>query len=285
MGSLILAALLGLHVRAAIAPRIANLVQMVKRFHEFGIHQRVLEQGQDEIAVLANALDVGFAAIAERDRERDRFLAIAAHELKTPMTSIQGFAQVALANPAQSARALEVIYRQTGRLARLVQDLLLAARARHKELPFHPIARDLAELARRVALEVEAAAPGHAFSVDAPMKVPLLIDEELIAHALWCMFTYASSVSDVERPIPVQVRPGNARVSVAVDIYGPTLPTADLAGVFEPFSALQYEGDIARPRAGVGLFLCREVARLHGGTLRVSNNHGVGSVLTLELPA
>src|SRR4029453_16072100 len=78
---------LGLQVRRAIAPRIQRLVREVQRFKELGVHQRVLEEGRDEIAILANALDAGFAAIAARDREREHFLAIVAHELKTPMTS------------------------------------------------------------------------------------------------------------------------------------------------------------------------------------------------------
>jgi signal transduction histidine kinase len=90
---------LGLQVHRAIAPRIRRLVTEVQRFKELGVHQRVLEEGRDEIAILANALDAGFDAIASRDHERERFLAIVAHELKTPMTSILGFTELALAHP------------------------------------------------------------------------------------------------------------------------------------------------------------------------------------------
>ena len=61
---------LGLQVHRAIAPRIRRLVREVRRFQQLGVHERLLEEGRDEIAVLANALDAGFAAIATQDRER-----------------------------------------------------------------------------------------------------------------------------------------------------------------------------------------------------------------------
>src|SRR5262249_24675983 len=79
---------LGLYVHRAIAPRVRRLVAKVQRFREFCVNEKVIESGSDEIAILANALDAGFAAITAREREREEFLAIAAHELKTPITSI-----------------------------------------------------------------------------------------------------------------------------------------------------------------------------------------------------
>ena len=133
ISGILLALGLGVLVHRAIAPRIVNLVSSVRRFQQFGVHQPLLEQGHDEIAVLANALDAGFAAIAERSRERERFLAVVAHELKTPMTSIFGFTELALKHPENTAlrsRALELVGRHSGRLRRLIDDLLLAASAR-----------------------------------------------------------------------------------------------------------------------------------------------------------
>jgi signal transduction histidine kinase len=284
LAGIILAGVLGWRVRSAIAPRISALVSKVQKFREYGVHERTRIHGQDDIALLGNALEVGFSAIVERNRERERFLSVAAHELKTPMVSILGFVQAAMANPAESKRALEVIGRQTRRLAHLVEDLLWAASVRMGELPFHPVRLDVAQIARRVADEVGETVPSHPIQVHGTPSVVLLVDEPLFKHAVWSLLSYAILLSGPREPIGLDVEPGGARVSLTFQVHGSTLPLDDQVRIFEPFSTLQFEGD-TRPRSAVGLFLCREIARVHGGSLRVSEQTGVGPVFTLELPA
>jgi signal transduction histidine kinase len=279
-----LAGILAWRVRSAIAPRISALVQKVRKFQEHGVHERMEIEGQDEIAVLGNALDVGFASIAERNRERELFLAVAAHELKTPMVSILGFIDAALANPETRQHALEVIRRQTRRLAHLVEDLLWAASVRSGQLPFHPGPLDVAVVARRLAEEVEETTPGHPVDVTGSRSVPVLADETLFTHALWSLLVYAGVLSAPDQPIDLAVEPADAHVLLRLGVHGDPLPPEDQVRIFEPFSTLQFEGD-SRPRSALGLFLCREIARLHGGSLRVGERKGVGPVITLDLPA
>jgi signal transduction histidine kinase len=284
LAGIVLAGALAVHVRSAIAPRIASLVGKVQRFHEFGVHERAQIQGDDDIAVLANALDVGFGAIVERNRERERFLAVAAHELKTPMVSILGFARAALTNPAQRSRALEVIQRQTRRLAYLVEDLLWTANVRTGHLPFHPVPLDLAEVARRLADEVGETVPTHPISLHGTPSVHLLADEGLLTHALWSLLIYGGLLSAPNQPIDLAIETSGAHVRLNMQVHGSPLPPEDQVRIFEPFSTLQYETE-SRPRSAMGLFLCREIARVHGGTVQVSHEANVGPVLTLDLPS
>src|SRR6185369_260230 len=110
--------LLGLAVRRAIVPRVQRLMRKIERFRELGVHEPLETPEGDELVMLERTLDVGFEAIAARDRERKRFLAIAAHELKTPLTAMKGFAQAALDHhddPAVCSRALGVIVRNSSR--------------------------------------------------------------------------------------------------------------------------------------------------------------------------
>jgi hypothetical protein len=97
------------------------LIDRVRQFQDTGVHERIGNMGNDAIGVLANALDAGFAAIANRMREREEFFSIAAHELKTPLTSIQGYSSLVMSRPEAGPllfRALEVINRQSWRMSR-----------------------------------------------------------------------------------------------------------------------------------------------------------------------
>ena len=284
LAGILLAGLLGMQVRQAIAPRIVSLVRKVRRFHEFGINERVVDTGGDEIAVLANALDAGFGHRQPRSRARAVSRPSPWPELKTPMVSILGFAETALAHPDQCERALGIIRRQTARLGRLVEDLLWAASVRSGQLPFHPVPLNLAEVARRIADEVEETVPSHRISVQGPEGVYLLVDEGLVTHALWSLLTYGAALSAPDAPLDVSVEPGQARVLATVQVRGPQLPSEDLMRLFEPFSIIEYEGH-GNPRAVFGLFLCREIAQIHGGNLRVADQPSVGPKLTLELPS
>jgi two-component system heavy metal sensor histidine kinase CusS len=278
---------LGLQVHQAIAPRIRRLVQQVQKFKELGVHQRVLEEGRDEIAILANALDAGFAAIETQERERERFLALVAHELKTPMTSILGFTELALARPESPevrARALDVVRSHASRLGRLIDDLLLAASTRSGALPFHPQAVDAACVARKVATEVAVTMPGRSFDVDVDRGGRLLADEHLLTQAVWTLLTYAGAIAETGRKILVRLVPGGARLRLEVVFDAPSVPAEEIERAFAPFASVQYEGG-SGVRNAVGLFLCREIARVHGGTLLAMDPTDVQRMLVLELPA
>jgi signal transduction histidine kinase len=283
LGVFVLTLLLGLHIRRAIGPRIAAMASKVRTFQETGEYTRTAAAGADEIAVLSNALDAGFSAIRERDRERERFLAVVAHELKTPLTSIAGFADAALvsADDAVRTRALAVVHRQTSRLNRLVQDLLLAASARGGALAFRPTPVDARALVTRVTGEVEDIR--HRFEVVAGGESFLLADEELLGHALWQVLSYAAAIADKSSMVRVHVERTDARAVIDVEIPKPTLSSDDIERAFLPFASVQYEG--GGLRYAVGLYLSREIASLHGGTLSHVRGRDGAATLRMELPA
>jgi signal transduction histidine kinase len=265
---------LGLHVHRAIAPRIRRLVQEVQRFKQIGVHQRVLEEGRDEIAILANALDAGFAAIAARDRDRERFLAIVAHEL-------------ALSRPENApvrARALDLVRSHASRLGRLIDDLLLAASTRSGALPFRPQSIDASALTQKVAAEVTIIVPARRFEVHVSDGRHLLADEHLLTQAVWTLLMYAAAVAETGCVITVRLESEGARLRLEVSFDAPSVPAEEIERAFAPFAAIQYEGG-SGIRSAVGLFLCREIARVHGGSLVAMNPTPARRTLVLDLPA
>jgi signal transduction histidine kinase len=282
IGGVLSALLLGLHVRRAIVPRLKALVNNVRQFQELGVSTPIGDPGRDEIATLNHALDFGFAAISDRERDRERFLSVAAHELKTPISNIQGLAQAALALPDRD-RALNVIDKQTRRLGRLVEDLFLASRARSGQLPFVPAPGVLANVVEEVVTDFRSVNPALEVKLEVANPAPLLLDAALVSHALWTMLSYGAARVPGAGAIAVSVRLSDAHADVEVRPRGPAFTTDELQAVFAPFTALQYEA--TGQRTALGLYLCREVARLHAGSVSAYNDLEDHPVLKLELAA
>ena len=135
---------LGLSMLRTILPRIHRLqalVLSVRGFQESGTHKKIGDTGKDDIAALANAIDAGFDSIVSREKDHQQFLAVAAHEFKTPVTAIQGYASLLASGADDSltrSQAIQIIYRQSSRLARLIEALFLAARIRSGNMRFEP---------------------------------------------------------------------------------------------------------------------------------------------------
>ena len=121
-------------------------------------------------------------SIAAREREREEFLGVAAHELKTPITSIQGYSSLLITHPERTEfapRALEIIHKQSVRLNHLIEDLFLAMRARAGELRFQPKPLDFTGLVQRILMEVRPYVSSEAFSTQLQPNVRILGDEAL----------------------------------------------------------------------------------------------------------
>jgi signal transduction histidine kinase len=281
----LLTLLLGTFVHHAIAPRIRRLVTKVNRFREFGVHEQIFETGKDEISILAHALDTGFAAIAAREREREQFLAIAAHELKTPITSIHGYSKLLIDHPERTSlfpRALEIIHRQSWRLSRLIEHLFLAMRARAGQLHFEPKPLDLSTVVQHVLSELKASISNEPFTVNCKPNVMILGDEVLLEHALWSMFASASAISQGDLPIKVVLDTEGPYARLTAHVVLAERSAQDIETLFMPFQSVQYENG-SGIRAGVGLYLCREIVRLHNGRLRFCELSKGGFEFAMEL--
>jgi PAS domain S-box-containing protein len=225
-------------------------------------------------------------------RMRDQFLSIAAHELKTPLTSMLGYTQLVQRRTqregtlnARDQRALGLVAEQAGRLNRMVASLLDLSRLETGQLSIERTPVDLRALAQRLVEEVQPTLDQHRLVLqDAP--APLLIEGDALRleQVLQNLIQNAVKYDPEGSPITVTVEPRGAMACVAVTDQGIGIPEPAQAQLFSRF----YRAPNVDPQQisgmGLGLYVVKEIVALHGGTVEVTSTEGHGSTFTICLP-
>ncbi|WP_053711816.1 sensor histidine kinase [Streptomyces sp. NRRL B-3648] len=219
-----------------------------------------------------------------------RFAADASHELRTPVASVRGHAELALLHPGpvppEVTRALHRITAESARMGEMVDDLLLLARLdAGRPLERRPV--DLTRLVLDAVTDARAAGPGHRWTLDLPAE-PVTVPGD--AHRLHQVVANLLANARVHTPVGTEVTvtlvtgPGEARLTVHDD--GPGVPEDIRPTVFERFTRAEHRRLAGAPGggAGLGLSIVAAVAEAHGGG--VSLDSGPGSTgFTVRLPA
>jgi PAS domain S-box-containing protein len=225
-------------------------------------------------------------------RLRDQFLSIAAHELKTPLTSLLGYAQL-FQRRAQRAgslaeadeRALGVIVGQAARLNRMVAALLDVGRIESGQLSISRAPLDVCDLARRVAEEAREQAEQHPLEIScAPGQLMIEGDDLRLEQVLQNLIQNAIKYSPPGSPVAVRVERQGADAVVAVTDQGLGIPQAALAQLFQRFYRAPNVDERQISGMGIGLFVVKEIVLLHGGSVAVESAEGQGSTFTVRLP-
>ncbi|MCD6058187.1 MAG: histidine kinase [Thermomicrobiales bacterium] len=226
------------------------------------------------------------ARVASEERMR-RFVADAAHELRTPLTSLQGHAELyrqgALATPEAIARAMSRIESSTGRMARLVEDLLLLARLdQQRTLEREPV--DLAALAREAAADFAAVAPDRPFEQQLEDETVVLGDRIRLRQMIDNLLANAWTHTPTATPVRLSVRRRGQDAELVVADEGPGIPPQAQERVFERF----WRADPGRTRqrggTGLGLAIVASIVAAHGGTVALASTPGRGTIFTVRLP-
>ena len=225
-----------------------------------------------------------------------RFMADAAHELRTPLAVARARAEVALQRsrePHEYTEALRGIERETTRLGRLVEDLLILARADAGERPIErqrvfldDVALDAAEAARAIADRKRVRLEVADFE-----EAPVYADPALLRQLVMILLDNAIKFTPPSRLVRVQVISGPARVGLTVSDDGPGIEPEQLPHVFERF----YRGDPSRTRsgasengtsegAGLGLSIAQWIVNEHDGTISIESQPGQGTKVLVQFP-
>jgi len=233
-------------------------------------------------------------APVERSMEQmRRFMADAAHELRTPVTVLRTRAEVALGqerDPARDAAALQAMEQEAGRVGTIVGDLLTLARADAGERPVAHEALYLDDLAASAVEGVRALAErkGVALEVGAFEEAAIIGDPDLVRRLLLIVLDNAIKYTPTGGRVHLDVTARDGQRSVVVSDTGIGIPAEQLSHVFERF----YRGEPARREAdgaGLGLAIARWITDLHGAAIEIAPADGrptptQGTRVTLTFP-
>ncbi len=223
-----------------------------------------------------------------------RFMADAAHEMRTPLTVIRSRAEVALQQPRSSeeyAAAMRGVEAETHRLGQIVEDLLTLARADAGE---RPVARarfflDDVVSDAAAAAQVMAVTRGVELTVDEFEEAPVDGDAALLRQLAMLLLDNAVKFTPPGGRVSVRVGMTDGRAQFTVQDSGPGIPADQLPHIFERF----YRGDPARSRggagsatdgAGLGLAIAKWIAETHGATIDVHSADGTGTRMRVSFP-
>jgi signal transduction histidine kinase len=228
------------------------------------------------------------AQLLESDRLKDELISVVSHDLRTPLTSIIGYLELALdsgegGDISDERRAyLEVAQRNSQRLGRLVEDLLFVSRAKagRASLALAPV--DVSEVVREAvdATLPTAGAGGVSVSYDGAPDATIVGDAHRVSEVIENLLSNAVKFTEEGGRVDVSVAGSDEEVVVRVSDTGRGIDAADLEHLFERFfRASDSEG---LPGAGLGLAIVKAIVDAHGGTIGVTSRAGAGTAFEVR---
>lgn len=268
---------------------IGSLTTAARGLGSGDLSSRADVKGSDEIAELGRTFNSMADALEESERQRQSLVSDVAHELRTPLSNIQGHIEAmqdGLLKP--DADNLETVHLQALHLNRLVDDLRLLAQSEAQELRLDLSPASVGEIVQRVTTSFRARAEAEEVRLETMVEEALptvAVDRVRIEQVL------ANLVDNAIRHTPpggrVAVAASQAAGSIRVEVTdtGPGIPSEALPHVFDRLYRVDPSRDRGTGGSGLGLTIARQLVKAHGGAIRAESVEGRGSRFAFNLPA
>jgi signal transduction histidine kinase len=282
-----------IYVYRKINPPLEEIRRGAERFSQGRFGLKLPDYHIREISDLASALNQMAAQLDSLENLRREFVANVSHELKTPVTTIKGFIETLLEgakdDPDDLQRFLEIISRQSDRLASIIDDLLTLSRLESAPISeimdtgVHQLC-DILESCRDICL-ARAQQKDITIRMNCATDIVVHADRSLLTQAIVNLVDNAIKYSPEETTVSVACTEQEGYIEISVTDEGPGIAQQHLSRLFERF----YRADKARSRklggTGLGLAIVKHIVNVHGGMVGVSSKPGTGSTFTIRLPA
>lgn len=232
------------------------------------------------------------AVVAERKevtKTKDEFIAVASHELKTPLTTIRGYTQLlqqTLSGKPEKKALIFVakIITQVDNMTRLISDFFDVSKIQTGKLELQKEIFDMDKLVEEVAADMIRANTKHKIKLSGSLKKQVFADRYRISQVLINLLSNAVKFSPKKAEIKVFLHSDSKLITISVQDFGIGIAGKDLGKVFERF--FQADTRIRQSEAGLGLglYISSEIIRRHKGRITVKSEKGQGSTFSLSLP-
>ncbi|TLD72683.1 HAMP domain-containing histidine kinase [Phragmitibacter flavus] len=224
-------------------------------------------------------------------RRRVSFVNQVSHELKTPLTNIRLYTELAQQQAEQTNdpdinRHLQVVEAETSRLSRLIHNVLTFARQQRDQLTVHPKPTLLDPIVQRVVETWRPTLESKGFTVQLETNAPQTgnLDPDAIEQILGNLLSNVEKYAADGQHVLIRTQQDSTHLHLIVEDRGPGIPAAQLDSIFAPFVRARNDLTEGVSGTGIGLTISRQLAHLHHGTLTATNLHP-GTRFTLTLPA
>ncbi len=252
----------------------------------------VSERGPREVRELTRAFNAMIDRVHSSQTSQHNFVANVSHELKTPLTSVQGFAQAILdgtaSTPDEQKQAAEVIFKESGRMHRMVLDLLDLARLDAGTADLKMTQVDMRVLLDSITgkFSLQAQKSGISLVLDTPLDLSTLVaDGDRLAQVFTNLVDNALRYTPPGGKVTLQAGSTQTEMEIRVADTGSGIPADVIPHIFERF----YQADPSRPGgethgAGLGLAIAHEIVAAHSGRITVRSQEGLGTTFNVFLP-
>jgi PAS domain S-box-containing protein len=219
-------------------------------------------------------------------QRQEEYLGLISHDLRAPLTTILGHAQMLLLWLAQQglereANSAKAIVESGTRMNTMIQDLVARSRQEAGSAELHLAPIDLVQLGRRIIDQI-VAADRERIELEAVEQIPVVVDPAQIERVMDNLLTNALKFSAPERPVVVRLHSDGNRAMVSIADQGVGINSKDLAHLFEKYYRAPMVGQV--DGTGLGLYISRLIIEAHGGHIWAESELGTGSTFRFSLP-
>jgi PAS domain S-box-containing protein len=223
------------------------------------------------------------------ERQKDDFISIASHELKTPVTSMKMYAQILqkhplLTNDKKASDMLSKMDLQMNRLTELVASFMNVYKLGTGKLRLHKKHFELAELIAEVVANFQYTVTSHTVEQKGELKARVFADNARINQVLVNLISNAIKYSPDANRVVVNLTKTKDNITVSIQDFGMGIPKDEQGRIYERFFRAKGKKEGKIPGLGLGLFISNEVVKQHGGKLWVDSQEGKGSTFYFSLP-
>jgi two-component system, OmpR family, sensor kinase len=280
IGVLILASLLAWVIAGRVLAPLRLLRDTARSITESDLTQRIPVRGDDELADLARTFNEMLDRLEEAFASQKAFISDAGHELRTPITIIRGHLDVMGDDPQERRETLELVADELDRMSRLVNDLLLLAKASRPDF-LRPETVELEELTHELYAKASALAERD-WRLAGVATGRIVADRQRVTQAVMNLSQNAVTHTQQGDAVELGSELRNGSVRLWVKDTGPGVPEQEQARIFERFVRL--DRTPAGEGSGLGLAITRAVAEAHGGRVELDSRPGEGARFTVIIP-